>query len=68
MQSSMVTEMYRCKCMACILMPIAMITYEVEVASDNVYMDTQCNPGIDMQYHVAQYRSTLQAKTCSTCI
>ena len=44
MQSSMVTEMYRGKCMACILMPIAMITYEVEVTSDSVYMDTQCNP------------------------
>ena len=45
-------------------MPIAMITYEVEVASDNVYMDTQCNPGIGMRYqYVAQYRSTLQAQT-----
>ena len=68
MQSLLATEMYHCKCMACIPMPIAMITYEVEVASDNVYMDTQCNRGIDMQYqYVAQYRSTLQAQTCCTC-
>ncbi len=50
--------------MACIAMPIAMVTYEVEVASDNVYTDTQCNPGIDMRsQYVAQYRSTLEAQT-----